>query len=148
MKAAIKDLWVDEGLLSGNYTQVNGAFRALIEDPKNGGECVGSCCLAVLTDLAIKSGEVPDVRWWGPNNESVLVRVEPDGDYSVVDLIELDDGFWIEHEDGDLPKPVMEWAGLTSPNPLIDEVKAVERNDQLLETFEQIAEAIKNDDTL
>lgn len=104
MNERIKKLWV-EALRSGEYKQARGALNR----PPEGIAQPGYCCLGVLCDLFRK--DTGRGRWIRPNklHEHVM-------DFETVD------------EDGDattecshLPREVVEWAGLTDNDPILDE---------------------------
>lgn len=124
MKKQIRDQWAD-ALESGEYEQATGA---LVLDG-------AYCCLGVLCELAIKDG-VEDIR-----------RVE---DQFQITSDEYP-GEWLDHDDGDLPEPVMKWAGLTDSNPVMSPAispdtppfRAINLNDDEHWTFKQIAEAVR-----
>lgn len=136
-------MWVD-ALLSGEYTQTTGHFVAASMD---GSERIGHCCLAVLTDIAIKNG--CDTVRWGPG-DSVEVLLPHDHDnLPYCNVIDSDvEGVWVEYQDGDLPPQVAEWAGIVddnAANPELNERRAIERNDSDDDDFQQIAQAILDD---
>lgn len=57
MKQDVYEKWTS-ALLGGAYEQGNGSLRPLIGPGGN-----TWCCLGVLSDLAVKSGEVPGLEW-------------------------------------------------------------------------------------
>lgn len=147
MKPEIKKQWI-EALRSGDYHQCHGA---LIEPD---GENLSYCCLGVLTDLAAKTGLVE-------------VTIDKAGTVSWLDSSDLEPDNWIEMDDGVLPPPVIDWAGLGSDNPVIGGRQATVRNDGevvhgkptpatnaspnwvvIPQTFDQIADAIEKDESL
>jgi hypothetical protein len=144
-----KEWWV-EGLLGDEYTQAHDEFAGL-HAADDGTVRRDTCCLAVLTDIAIKHG-CEGIRW-DPNDPSTLLirrdKEHYDDDEYMTDYDALIDGdpydIW---GDGDLPTPVMEWAGLSDSNPTLDGVEAIERNDSRGESFADIARAITDDPDL
>lgn len=69
MKPEIKELWL-KALRSDEYTQT----KRVLRDSK------GFCCLGVLSDLAIKSGEFSEAQW--RNNCGIMAFTAPgEGDY-------------------------------------------------------------------
>jgi hypothetical protein len=157
MDRQIKRDWA-AALRSDRFTQARHEFTEVVPvgHVGPGGEEVEEvrhCCLAVLTDLACEAG-APHIR-----------RAEGrPGVYEYEIWNEDDDGNpvwtdeWEVHDDGDLPLQVEHWAGLSSANPLILGITAIERNDgrdaaQHLDAVEpqsyaQIADAIERDDSL
>lgn len=81
------------------------------------------CCLGVLCDLAIKSGEIAGARWEGFN------------------FVDAEGGV----EGGILPGVVREWAGLDSSNPAHGDpdYALTELNDNVRKSFTQIADLIE-----
>jgi hypothetical protein len=140
-----EDLWVD-ALLSNEYTQAHGSFINVDSKGKK-----SHCCLAVLTEVAIKNG-CTTVRLEDATSESgqpyVEVHVNVDGDEShtcTVDCEFPEDGtHWTRYTDGNLPPPVSVWAGMDGDvNPELDGIQAIQRNDDNEDTFEEIAAAIR-----
>jgi hypothetical protein len=86
----VKQAWL-AALRSGDYEQTKGALRK--DD--------GYCCLGVLCDLAVQEGVVDE--WVDDGFEGIAYYYF---------------GIGRSIHDGDLPWPVMEWAGLTESNPL------------------------------
>lgn len=143
-------LWT-QALLSDEYQQARGAF---IERDEDG--VIRHCCLAVATDVAIKNG-LDDVRWDLTEGKDPALLFAYDegtyGDYRDYDYREVDGDIWIEHTDGDLPKPVANWFGMeggtrednesSTDNPMLDGVTAIARNDDGKESFQQIADAVE-----
>lgn len=86
MKPEVKTAWV-EALRSGEYTQ---GTEMLLQPG------VGYCCLGVLCDLAVKSGEIEDLTF-----ENGIVRVGERA--SNAELIDA----------------VSQWAGLVGVNPVV-----------------------------
>lgn len=95
MKPKIKRQWVD-ALRSGEYEQ--GARGTLKSES-------GYCCLGVLCDLAVKSGEIDDLIWRKGNPGS------PDGLWAIE---KINDSSTL------VPIPaVVEWAGMDDENPVV-----------------------------
>lgn len=117
-------MWV-KGLLSGEWEQ---GHNALVDVQ------LGYCCLAVATAVAIENGcehvQIID--------DSVTVnRRYVDEAEEWIDLEAY--GPW--HSE-DLPRVVAQWYGLPNTNPMLDGSRAIHRNDEMEDNFEQIAEAI------
>lgn len=94
MKPEIKELWL-KALRSGEYTQHQTALRGT-EDGTT-----GYCCLGVLCDVYLT--ETGQGVWVGPTfivNDNPIFR--PDDESST-----------------ELPRSVMEWAGLNSTDPTV-----------------------------
>lgn len=135
---------------------------------------VGYCCLGVLTHRAIESGEIASLIRWAPGNEwEVEVWSNPDGEEpETPDEVNVD-GEWIEFTDNDLPRCVSRWAGITDKrpgdherlaqavtererrefapqanNPRLGSERAIARNDNLHQSFAEIADAVEGDDLL
>lgn len=90
MKPEVKSNWV-EALESGDYEQTDGGLCKLDEA---GGKF---CCLGVLSELAVKSGENV---------------IKDDGDFGHYVLYDGEEEF--------LPQSVAMWAGLDDDNPRVD----------------------------
>lgn len=145
--------WRD-ALLFGPYDQAFGQFVA--GDPTQPG--AQFCCLAVLTDVAIKEG-VENVRWVSNHEEPEIFHSVEDLDMAgdsihdfPDDMIELDEdgkplGVWKTYGLADLPPPVVKWAGLEDSNPVLDCETAITRNDDQGQSFADIAEAIAKEMT-
>lgn len=129
MNPEAKRLWL-EALRSGKFKQVTEALK------KND----GFCCLGVLCDVAIKHGVD---GYWDTDDGSDIYVYPKYGDA------------WIGREEGTLPPPVREWAGLGDiygDNPdvsIVSEVTGETRkyhlsalNDDEGYTFEQIADLV------
>jgi hypothetical protein len=148
IKKEVANLWV-KALLGGQYEQANGKF--IEGDPTEPG--ASYCCLAVLTDVAIKEG-LDTVRWVKGSDEPEIFIPVDEMDESINDYEEdrvVRDGrgealgVWQSYGDADLPDPVRKWAGLVASNPLLNGKPAIVRNDDDCETFEEIAHAIALD---
>lgn len=155
MKPDKKNLWIG-ALRSEDYPQTRGALigDALNPDydPDDDVEKkflpgkVGYCCLGVLTDLCIKSGECADeIRY-------------SEHDPTIVQFFDEEIHSWEDFEDGDLPRVVQRWAGIKDRrpddsdifraepnNPRLGGMRAISRNDDERQSFEEIAAAIEND---
>lgn len=125
MNEDIKERWV-EALRSGDYQQTKGSL--IVQE----GEQKLYCCLGVLTDLAMKEG-IEGVRFVEG------VRFDSETELSV----RLDDERWVTHDEGDLPLPVMEWAGLPSRDPALGSFSAIHWNDDAGSGFDEIADMIE-----
>lgn len=66
LRSEVKNAWVD-ALRSGEYQQGKGKLR----DHEN-----RYCCLGVLADLAIKSGEIDGLEWHETSRDGLI---DPDG---------------------------------------------------------------------
>jgi hypothetical protein len=99
MKQDIKELWIN-ALESGDYLQTRGALQRLESD---GYRPVGYCCLGVLTDIAAKAGVC---EWKDDGRIGGVEEYTKDAAISYFNMAEL-------------PKAVIEWAGLTSPDPKV-----------------------------
>jgi hypothetical protein len=155
MNPEVKTIWIG-ALSGGQYVQAREAFQQedLIVDE------VRHCCLAVLTDQAVEHG-VTGVRRSGPWLEEALIYDE--GEYRPPTEEELDnlDSFkvlphrlgddrevsthvvWAQPDEGELPDVVVRWAGLDGANPPIGEHRAITRNDDLGQSYGEIADAIQ-----
>lgn len=120
MNPTIKALWVT-ALLDGNNEQGTGTLTRISSDGKE-----RNCCLGVLCKLAVLAGVIPEpeaMRYVHTCNDEECSRHEtkdlrygtmPEGD----DFVK-DQGHVLPGSLSYLPVEVMEWAGLTSKNPLI-----------------------------
>jgi hypothetical protein len=137
LKPEVKNLWV-EALRSGKYQQGQGALVVVetVTDDETGQTTEHSrryCCLGVLTQLAVDNN-VPGVR----QDEDGYFQME----------IETDEGHieWVGSVDEDLPRQVCDWAGISRSNPrFANGTSAIEMNDGLGATFEDIAAAVERD---
>jgi hypothetical protein len=143
MDQQVKEKWV-AALRSGRYEQAHGKLRAAW------GEKEGYCCLGVLCEVAIEEGlEVrtmtytEDVWAEGVNHEGVVTRYSTENWGTVPQ-----DPVW---EGAYLPLGVMQWAGLSEPDPTVrgmnvdypdDENTLAGLNDSGL-SFERIADIIE-----
>lgn len=140
MNPEIKQQWV-EALRSGEYEQTIGSLHTTVEHtaflPTGGTETakVGYCCLGVLCDLAAKSGVVQEYVTDSKNTSFASINDR------------------LDHNRDELPKAVIEWAGVESSNPSIDYRLThdgilvntlAEANDQGV-TFEEIAQIIEEE---
>ena len=139
MNQEIKVKWTT-ALRSGNYIQGHKSLRRRNPDGKD-----THCCLGVLCDLAVAANVLPAPELVGGEYEYQNKRMN--GEYTLP-------------EAGVLPSQVMQWAGLTEPNPpvivtpgplpdgkIVGEsgmVTLAELNDHGVD-FNQIADAIDND---
>lgn len=117
MKPEIKARWV-AALRSGKYEQAYGALR------RN----VGFCCLGVLCDVASED----QIGKWEPSHMEVQ-RVQKIYQFNCHNK---------QSSDGLLPGPVMEWAGLSCPSPVVEASTLVGHNDEG-ESFSEIADLIE-----
>jgi len=136
MKQEIKDLWV-AALRSGEYPQTMGALQRTVESYRP----VGFCCLGVLTDLAAKAG----VCEW-KFSDGVGGVTEYYSDNAGITYFNM----------AELPKSVMEWAGLKRSDPKVsfefdDDIVSGkgaslgQLNDDFKFDFDQIADKIEED---
>jgi hypothetical protein len=130
MNPEIKQRWIN-ALESGEYPQTTGVLK-----DEN-----GFCCLGVLCEIAVEDNVV---RW--------------DEDFAHYSSLVSDN----DSSDGELPESVADWAGLDSCNPESGALYKVDRfsvlverdalmselNDDMHLTFSQIAQIIKNNDSL
>lgn len=190
MKPQIKAGWVDD-LRSGKFPQTTGKLvgpalienptdsqrEAWIDHPDNDGDSTkdpgvrGYCCLGVLTERAITSGDLSSIIRWDPDDEfAVEVWMNPDGEFPETPSEAHGDGDWVEFTDNDLPGCVAHWAGITDKrpdddamlaiavteeqrrevlpmtnNPRIGARRAIDRNDKMRQTFAEIADAVEQD---
>jgi len=167
MHSNIKEAWVED-LRSGKFPQASGVLVGEIEGAVSGPEVVGYCCLGVLTHQFVRTHPDGPLKW-SDDGLQLLRRCDEEDGVEFSD----EDGDWYEFSDNDLPIEVAEWAGITGDrgegetvtvtrddeeytraerdmqaNPLIGGVTAIYRNDDKHETFEQIADAIEQDETL
>jgi len=77
------------------------------------------CCLGVLCELAIEAG-------LGIQKSKVFRDI-----------------FIFDNSETALPDIVVAWAGLDSEDPIVDGTNLANRNDDLLETFDEIADLIE-----
>lgn len=138
MKEYVRDLWI-AALRSGEYAQAHGTFVDTTRGDPGTSEAK-YCCLAVLTDVAIKQG-VEGVRW-GPRSPQYFETISEDRE-NVPARVLAEGGEWVDYVDGDLPLPVRLWAGIYNSNPVLDGVEAVERNDSHMDDFYTISMAIE-----
>ncbi len=98
-----------EALLSGRYTQAKRTLQRV--QPSNADEDtdqVGFCCLGVLCDLAVQDGVIGNpTMYTNPVDQDVVM------DYGHPDETDHKGTAF-------LPDAVMEWAGLTSHNPVVE----------------------------
>lgn len=113
MNPDVKVKWI-EALRSGEYEQAVGTLTYIKPDDSG----FKHCCLGVLCELAVKEG-LPIKR------EEVVNSIYYDND-----------GI-------SLPDSVMEWAGLTHPNPSVGAYTAAEWNDCKDRSFTEIADLIE-----
>lgn len=113
MNADVKALWI-EALVSGEYEQTDGTLS------RTTSEGIEHCCLGVLCQVAIKEG--------------VAVRVDRPREL----------GAWAyDNTSTSLPEAVETWAGLHSPDPILDNRPASLWNDAFDATFNDIAALIE-----
>lgn len=115
MNADVKALWTAR-LRSGQDEQTKGALK----------DNTGSCCLGVLSDIAVEQGVIPEP-----------IRYSPDGDWH----------YGADEDTGHLPIEVQEWAGLpASPKVPLNggpaESHLTDLNDGGSWTFPQLADLI------
>ena len=154
MRPAIKDQFVNN-LRNGKYPQARGSLITLVEiEAEDGGpkQVTGYCCLGVLSDMAIRSGEIADqIRWQEGSLETEIEVLDPDT------------GVWEEHHSQDLPLCVARWAGITDKrpddptdpvdrrvvrqpnNPRFGAKRAIDLNDTDMLSFPEIADRIEAD---
>ncbi|MFY1688157.1 hypothetical protein [Plantactinospora sp. WMMB782] len=118
MKSEVKQMWT-AALRSGEYKQAKDRLKSK----------EGYCCLGVLCEVAVKEGVI------GPAQS---------------DEHEEDEYFYPDGEDragGVLPNAVAEWAGLESPNPIVDGGTLVRRNDSERDgwDFNRLADLIERE---
>lgn len=120
--------------------------KELLVQFDDNGEPERACCLGILTLRAIKEG-VEGVR---------IHRRDPRADGRIPAEVEFltEHGNWSSGHDEQLPPPVARWAGLMTPggsfdtNPELSGNKAITRNDDRSDSFEDIAKAIEKDPRL
>ena len=117
MNPEVKTKWL-EALRSGKYKQGTGKLRSTDDT---------FCCLGVLCDIAEQEGVVAAER-----NEELLEEF-PD--------LHLD--WYYDDTDTELPLSVVDWAGLSSRNPMLGADSCIELNDELEKTFPEIADEIE-----
>lgn len=96
LKPEVAKKWV-EALRSGDYRQTQNALQHTKDTDENP---EGFCCLGVLCDVAVKEGL--DIKVVPLNGGQVLYGSDEDARL------------------GELPRSVMEWAGLTSSDPIVE----------------------------
>lgn len=141
MKEDVKERWI-KALRSGEYLQAYGAFTIHSDTT---GKPYEYCCLAVLTDLAIKEGAVPLA--WDSTGLCATHPIDRNGRLEDADFATYDAGDSVDFS-GQLPMAVAEWAGLDESNPIIDGISAITRNDSETQSYEEIADAIEGDKNL
>lgn len=125
MNQEVKAMWLD-ALRSGEYKQTRNSLC----------DTQGFCCLGVLSDLYLKENPEAKAKWSTGGNTVGFQYIAKDGE-------EIWD---IEF----LPRPVMEWAGLTDDNPdvvFVNEGRQYEiplsnLNDESGYNFKEIAEIL------
>lgn len=129
LRPEVAKKWV-EALRSGDYLQTQDALQHTKDTDENP---AGFCCLGVLCDVAVKEGL--DIKVVPLNGGQVLYGSDEDARL------------------GELPRSVMEWAGLTSSDPIVevpnlngddrvDNESLSALNDTYYFTFDQIADVI------
>ena len=135
MKPEIKKRWI-EALRSSYYTKARGRLCVInnFNDVARVGQAQRAicrfCALGVLCDLAAKDNVVS----WVETTYSMAIPEEING-FSTLQATRL-------------PLQVMQWAGLESEDPLIEDLEGypasiVELNDNKLLPFEDIADCIE-----
>lgn len=125
MNPEIREQWC-KALRSGEYNQTTKALRNTAAG--NPERPIGYCCLGVLTDLYLKAG----------NPETYEERDEDGQPGGIIFKV------W---DEAVLSQPVVEWAGLSSDNPALEDpihgrATAAEWNDDLAAGFNKIADMI------
>ncbi|NJO64367.1 MAG: hypothetical protein HC836_41225 [Richelia sp. RM2_1_2] len=129
MNQEVKKRWV-EALRSGKYKQGEQCLTQIDDDGQR-----LYCCLGVLCDLAAK--ELPDLEK-GEKEVHLEMRGKP------VKAVM----YGTENEVSILPRKVIEWAGLSDPNPRVktnneNKFMLSELNDSMKYKFNQIADLIE-----
>ncbi len=130
MNRDVKALWL-HALRSGDYKQGKDALKRVRVAGATGETQAQYCCLGVLCELAVKADVIPDSR--SSNSSGDWHYGDPAKEYTS----------WSR-----LPKSVMDWAGLTEPDPKIrlalsDEPAPLSRINDFGSSFETIADLIE-----
>lgn len=155
MDTRIKGLWLD-ALRSGEYKQAHETLAKVDPETK---QVEGFCCLGVLCDLAVKEGVIPEPVLVD-RYECKLAEELPKDRYQYGIPDESD---YLSVSVGELPRAVMDWAGLSVSSPLVEDlnpdydpddddelaeletfsVALSELNDNYNKTFTEIADLIE-----